>query len=161
MQREWRAEFLSVQMTPCYTSQTGMSAWEATERVEKSGFAAGYKISPNTRLQGRDSFLGECKTFSHANGSYLLGIQTSRKFFISLNEVLETLFHFLQSTADREQNATPQALSFFNNYQINIKSFVPLLHCNLSLIKVCNCGCSLEHSKFWLIWITLLQIPDT
>jgi len=135
MQREWRAEFLSVQMTLCYTSQTGTSAREATEQVEEGSSAAGYKRSPNTRLQGRDSFLGECKTFGHANGSYLLGIQTSQKFFICLNGVLETLFHFLQSTAYLELNTPPQALSFFNNYQINIKSFVLLLHCNLSLIN--------------------------
>lgn len=55
--------------TLLYITKPGTSAPAASDLIEECGFAAGYKISPNTRLQGRNSFLWESKTFSHVNGA--------------------------------------------------------------------------------------------
>ncbi|NXI61342.1 LORF2 protein, partial [Anseranas semipalmata] len=46
--------------TLLYITKPGTSAPAASDLIEERSFAAGYKMSPNTRLRGRDSFLWEC-----------------------------------------------------------------------------------------------------
>lgn len=55
--------------TLLYITNPDTSAPAASGLVDELGFASGYKISLNTGLWERDSFLWECKTFSHVSGA--------------------------------------------------------------------------------------------